>query len=116
MSEARQVGAIHLRGNTNGGHTLMSDRISSWFYPKPTGDPGRDRNARTIQFACFLLAFAVSAVTILNVISGETSAETPILVFAVAGLVAAMVTNRPGRGWAARTAFLAVLLTAMLLV
>jgi PAS domain S-box-containing protein len=53
----------------------------------------------------------------LNVISGEPSAETPILVFAVAGLVAAMVTNRAGSWeWAARTAFLAVLLTAMLLV
>ena len=89
----------------------------SWFYPKPTGDPGRDRNARTVQFACFLLAFAVSAVAILNVISGEPSAETPILVFAVAGLVAAMIMNCAGRWeWAARTAFLAVLLTAMLLV
>ena len=95
---------------------MLGWKSRSWFYPKPTGDPGRDRNARTVQFACFLLAFAVSAVTILNVISGETSAETPILVFAVAGLVAAMVTNRPGREWAARTAFLAVLLTAMLLV
>jgi hypothetical protein len=58
----------------------------SWFYPKPTGDPGRDRNARTVQFACLLLAFAVSAVAILNVISGEPSAETPILVFCRGGL------------------------------
>ena len=89
----------------------------SWFYPKPTGDPGRDRNARTVQFACFLLALALSAVAILNVISGEPSAETPILVFAVAALVAAMATNRAGNWeWAARTAFLALLLTAMLLV
>ena len=43
--------------------------------------------------------------------------ETPLLVFAVAGLVAAAVMNRAGRSdWAARTAFLAVLLTAILLV
>jgi predicted TIM-barrel fold metal-dependent hydrolase len=91
---------------------MLGWKSRSWFYPKPTGDPGRDRNARTVQFACFLLAFAVSAVAILNVISGKPSAETPILVFAVAGLVAAMVTNRAGsREWAARTAFLAVLLT-----
>jgi Amidohydrolase len=91
---------------------MLGWKSRSWFYPKPTGDPGRDRNARTVQFACFLLAFAVSAVAILNVISGKPSAETPILVFAVAGLVAAMVTNRAGSWeWAARTAFLAVLLT-----
>ena len=49
--------------------TFMSDRkSSSWFYPSSTGDPGRDRNARTLQFSCFLLAFAVGAVAILNVI------------------------------------------------
>ena len=96
---------------------MLGWKSRSWLYPKPTGDPGRDRNARTVQIACFLLAFAVSAVAILNVISGEPSAETPILIFAVAGLVAAMVTNRAGSWeWAARTAFLAVLLTAMLLV
>ena len=96
---------------------MLGRKSRSWFYPKPTGGPGRDRNARTVQFACFLLAFAVSAVAMLNVISGEPSAETPLLVFAVAALVAAMVTNR-ARSWegAARTAFLAVLLTAMLLV
>ena len=39
-------------------------KLSSWFYPKQTGDPGRDRNARTVQFACFLLAFAVSTVAL----------------------------------------------------
>jgi hypothetical protein len=88
----------------------------SWFYPKSTGDPGRDRNARTLQFSCFLLAFAVSAVAILNVI-GHTTQEAPLLVFAAAVFVAAAVMNRAGRSdWAARTAFLAALLTAMLLV
>ena len=96
---------------------MLGWKSRSWFYPKPTGDPGRDRNARTVQFACFLLAFAASTVAILNVISREPSAETPILIFVVAGLVVAMVTNRAGSWeWAARTAFLALLLTAMLLV
>ena len=89
----------------------------SWFYPKPTGDPGRDRNARTVQVACLLLAIGVTTTTVLNFFNGERSAEAPILVFTVAGLVAAMVMNRAGNWqWAARTAFLAVLSTAVLLV
>ena len=96
---------------------MLDWKSRSWFYPKPTGNLGRDRNARTVQFACFLLAFAVSTLAILNVVNREPSAETPILVFAAAGLVAAMVTNRAGNWeWAARTALSAVLLTAMLLV
>jgi len=96
---------------------MLGWESGSWFYPEATGDPGRDRNARTVQFACLLLAFAGSALAILNVISGEPSAETPILVFALTGLVAAMVTNRAGYWkWAVRIAFLAVLLTATLLV
>jgi PAS domain S-box-containing protein len=94
---------------------LFNRTSLSWFYPKPTGDPGRDRNARTVQFACFLLASAVSTVAILNVTSREPE-EMPLL-FAVAGLLAAMVMNRAGRWkWAARIAFLALLLTALLLV
>jgi len=94
----------------------MLDRKSSWFYPKSTGDPGRDRNARTLQFSCYLLAFAIGGVAILNVIFQGTQ-ENPLLVFAVAGLLAAAVINRAGRSdWAARTAFLALLLTAVLLV
>jgi PAS domain S-box-containing protein len=45
------------------------------------------------------------------------SGETLLLVVAVAGLVAAIVMNRAGRcEWAARTAFLALVLTAILLV
>jgi PAS domain S-box-containing protein len=97
--------------------TFMSDRkSSSWFYPKPTGDPGRDRNARTLQFACLLLACAVGTVAVLNTIERETQ-ETPLLIFAMAGLVAAGVLNRTGRSdWAARIAFSAVLFTASLLV
>src|SRR5215472_9818854 len=95
---------------------MLDLKLSSWFYPKPTGDPGRDRNARTLQFACFLFAFAVGTVAILNVIAHEPS-ETPVLVFAVAGLIFAGVMNRSGR-WvaAALIAFLAMLLTAILLV
>jgi two-component system, cell cycle sensor histidine kinase and response regulator CckA len=91
----------------------MSDRkSSSWFSPKPTGDPGRDRNARTLQFACYLLTFAISVVAVLN----TDMREGPLLVFAVAGLVAAAVMNRAGMpAWAVRTAFLALLLTAVLL-
>jgi PAS domain S-box-containing protein len=95
----------------------MSNRTSSsWFYPKPTGDAGRDRNARTLQFACFLLAFAVGVLAVLNTIERATQ-ETPMLVFATAGLFAATILNRAGRSaWAARTTFLSLLLTATLLV
>ena len=96
---------------------MLDRKWSSWFYPKSTGDPGRDRNARTLQFSCFLLALAIGAVAILNVILSEGPRETSLLVLGAAGLVAAAVMNRAGRSdWAARTAFLAVLLTAILLV
>jgi PAS domain S-box-containing protein len=97
--------------------TFMLDRkSSSWFYPKSTGDPGRDRNARTLQFSCFLLAFAVGAVLIVSAIDREWQ-QTPLLVSAITGLVAAVVMNRAGRSdWAGRTAFLVVLLSAILLV
>jgi PAS domain S-box-containing protein len=89
---------------------------ASWFYARPTGDPGRDRNARTVQFASLLLAFAVCTVAILNITSGEPG-ENPFLAFAGAGLVAAMILNRVGRWqWGARIAVSAVLVTAMLLV
>jgi PAS domain S-box-containing protein len=97
--------------------TFMLDRISSsWFYPKSTGDPGRDRNVRTLQFSCFLLAFAVGAVLIVSAIGREWQ-QTPLLVSAITGLVAAVVMNRAGRSdWAGRTAFLIVLLSAIVLV
>jgi hypothetical protein len=54
---------------------MLDRKLSSWFYPKPTDDPGRDRNARTLQFACFLFAFAVGTVAIVNVIAHEPSAN-----------------------------------------
>ena len=95
---------------------MLGWKSSSWLYPKPTGDPGRDRNARTLQFACFLLALAVSTIAVLNFIA-HGPRETPVLVFAVAGLVFAAVMNRTGRwAWAAGIAFLPVMLTAILLV
>jgi two-component system, cell cycle sensor histidine kinase and response regulator CckA len=92
----------------------MSDQKSpSWFYPSPTGDRGRDRNARTLQFACFLLALAIGLVAVLNT---ETQ-QTPLLIFAAAGMVVAAGVNRAGRtSWAARTAFLCALLIAVLQV
>ncbi len=95
----------------------MPDRkSSSWFYPASTGDPGRDRNARTLQFSCFLLAFAVGAVLIVSALGREWQ-EMPLLVFAMAGFIAAAVMNRAGRSdWAGRTAFLIVLLSAVVLV
>jgi PAS domain S-box-containing protein len=95
---------------------MFDYQLSSWFYPKPTGDPGHDRNARTVQFACILLASALSVVAIANDIASERR-ETLLVVLAVAGLVAAMFVNRL-RSWkgAARSACLALLLTAVLLV
>jgi two-component system cell cycle sensor histidine kinase/response regulator CckA len=95
----------------------MSNRkSSSWFYPNSTANPGRDRNARTLQFSCFLLALAVGAVLLVSAIGREWQ-ETPLLVFAIAGFVSAAVMNRAGRSdWAGRTAFLVVLLSAILLV
>jgi len=94
----------------------MPNRNSStWFYPRPTGDPGRDRNARTLQFACFLLTLAVGAVATLDIIG--QGPQVPLLASGVAGLAAAAAINRAGRSdWAARTAFLAVLVTATLMV
>ena len=92
---------------------MSGHKSSSWFYPKATGDPGRDRNAQTLQFACVLLASAIGLLAALN----PQTRSTPQFLFAAAGLVAAAAVNRAGRPeWAARTAFLAVLSAAVLLV
>jgi PAS domain S-box-containing protein len=89
---------------------------SSWFYPKPTGDPGRDRNARTLQFACLLFALAIGLIAVLDLINQEREA-LPILELAVAGFVAAGVMNHAGRSaWAARMVLIAFLLATILLV
>ena len=95
---------------------MLGWKLRSWFYPKPTGDPGRDRNARTLQFSCFLLALSVGALLLLSAIDREWQ-ETSLEFFAMAGFIAAAVINRAGRSdWAGRTAFLVVLLSAILLV
>jgi PAS domain S-box-containing protein len=87
-----------------------------WLYPKPTGDPGRDRNAQTLQFACLLLALGIAVVVSVNVISREWE-RLPIYGLELAVLGAAFVINRSGR-WklAAWTVTAAVLLEATLLV
>ena len=95
---------------------MLDRRLQSWFYPKPTGDVGRDRNARTLQFTCLLSAFAIALVAVLDTIARERI-ELPILVMAVVALVAAAAMNRAGiPAWAARIAIVALLLTAILLV
>jgi PAS domain S-box-containing protein len=92
---------------------MSAGKSSSWFYPKATGDPGRDRNTQTLQFACFLLASAIGGLALLY----QHTRATPLLLFAVASLVAAGAINRAGRTvWAARIAFVAVLSAAILLV
>ena len=95
----------------------MSDRkLQSWFYPEPTGDVGRDRNARTLQFTCLLFAFGIGLVAVLDAIARE-QVELSILAMAVVALVAAAAMNRAGMtAWAARIAILALLSTAILLV
>jgi PAS domain S-box-containing protein len=88
----------------------------SWLYPKPTGDPGRDRNIRTIQFTCLLFSVALGITAALDLIAQEWEL-LPLLVMAVVGFGAAAVMNRTGRSaWAARTVLLAFLLMATLLV
>jgi PAS domain S-box-containing protein len=95
---------------------MLDRKLQSWFYPEPTGDVGRDRNARTLQFTCLLFAFAIALVAVLDTIARER-VELPILVMAVVALFAAAAMNRAGMSaWAARIAIVAVLLTAILLV
>jgi PAS domain S-box-containing protein len=89
--------------------------LSSWFYPKPTGDVGRDRNARTLQFSCLLFASALGIIAVLDMISRQ-QVPSPIVLAAV-GLFGASAMNRAGRSvWAGRTAVLVLMLGAILLV
>jgi hypothetical protein len=79
---------------------MLGRKLQSWFYPEPTGDVGRDRNARTLQFTCLLFAFAIALVAVLDTITQER-VEFPILVLAVVALVVAAARNRAGRSaWA----------------
>jgi PAS domain S-box-containing protein len=89
--------------------------LSSWFYPKPTGDIGRDRNTRTLQFSCLLFASALAAVAVLDVIAGD---KVPLPVpLAAAGLFGAAAMSRAGMSaGAGRTAVLVLMLGAILLV
>ena len=95
----------------------MPERTApSWFYPKLTGDVGKDRNARTLQTGCLLGAFALSVVAVLNLIAG-VSGETPRLAITAAGLGASAVVNRAGFWRAAsRVAMFSVLFATILLV
>jgi PAS domain S-box-containing protein len=88
---------------------------SPWFFPKPTGDVGRDRNARTLQFSCLLFASALGAIAVLDLMAKE-QVPLPILLAAVSLFVAAAI-NRSGRSvWAGRTAVLVLMACAILLV
>jgi len=69
--------------------------LSSWFYPKPTGDVGRDRNARTLQFSCLLFASVLGVIAVLDMIAVQ-QVPLPILLAAI-GLSAAAAVNRAGR-------------------
>jgi PAS domain S-box-containing protein len=104
-------------GETEAANLPMSDRKQdSWFYPKLTGDLGRDRNARTLQIAYCLGAFAIVSVLVVNLLA-PTQKETPLLMAGAAGLLIAATMNRAGKWeWAARIGVLSALLTAILLV
>jgi PAS domain S-box-containing protein len=85
------------------------------FYPRPTGDISRDRNARTLQFSLLLFASAVGAIATLDMVSRET-VPLPILV-AVVGFAVAAAANRAGKAaWAGQTFILALMVSASLLV
>ncbi len=94
---------------------MFGYRSDSRFYPRPTGDPGRDRNARTVQISCLLFASTIGLLAALDAIS--RARETPVLVFALLGLIAAMIINCAGKWkWAAWLAFSSVLLATVMLV
>src|SRR3954451_25315354 len=95
----------------------MTDRTLRFrFYPNPTGDIGRDRNAYTLQLACLPFTLTIGFFEILDLIAGEPAA-LPQLSISVLGLIAASVLNRAGRSlWAARLVVLSIMLTAFWLV
>src|SRR5581483_7073957 len=95
---------------------MSGQTLSLWFYPSPTGDRGRDRNARTLQFTCLILLIALAVAVVFNLFSREpTSAQTVGAVFVALCLAAAL--NRAGKvTWAGRIVTLALLLCAILRV
>jgi len=94
---------------------MLNRQPSSLFHIESTGDPGRDRNARTLQFSCYLLAFAIGLVAILNLIATGPPHETLLLLFPAGSLVAGR-QSRGKVGLGGADGLLSVLLTAVLLV
>ena len=95
---------------------MSGQTLSFWFYPKSTGDPGRDRNARTLQFNCLLFAVAIGIAVALDVISREP-VPTQMASAVLGALCVAAVLNRAGQAmWAGRIVTLALLLCAVLRV
>jgi PAS domain S-box-containing protein len=96
--------------------TMSDGKSPFWFYPKRTGDPGRDRNAQTLQFTCLLFAIAIGIAVAWDVISREPI-PIPLVSGALGGLCAAAVLNHAGSPtWAGRIVILALLLCAVLRV
>ena len=86
------------------------------LYPRPIGDPGRDRNARSLQHACFLGIAALATVGLLTLLS-QDHGQLPATALSLLLLAGAAALNRAGKWqWAARMAVATVLLTAILLV
>src|SRR5262249_52423598 len=83
---------------------------------RSSGDLGRDRNARTLQFTCLLFATVMETIAVLDLIEHEL-ALVPLLELSVVGFIAAAVLNRAGRSAsAARTVLMVFLITASFLV
>jgi hypothetical protein len=114
ISDHGPLAVTQLGEAPNGGTAMMSDRTWSFgLYPKQTGDVGRDRNARTLQFACFLFAVGIGVVAAVDAISRER-VPIPTVSVALVGLIAAALINRAGRpAWAGRIVILALLLCAV---
>ena len=83
---------------------MSTSDLSFWLFPTPTGDVGQDRNARTLQVACYVFAVGFALVAFLNSISGE-QVNLPLHLSALLGLVASAIMNKTGSWkWAVRLA------------
>ena len=95
----------------------MSGRaLFLWFYPRATGDPGGDRNARTLQFTCLLLAIVIGMAVTLDLVSREPISALTVSPALIALFVAAVLNRTAQRAWAGRIVILALLLCAILRV
>ena len=88
---------------------------AAWWYPRPTGDPGRDRHARSIHFGCMVLSIAFALVLVQSALRHgelllpEISAELMVL--------GALVLNHLGKWvWAARLGTYGVLVATAFMV